>query len=524
MATQQGRRCLVQDAPSPRLPRESCLPAPPHDLSRPARPAPSFNLDQCHGTTTRRIMGLTARACALGLCIAALTSVAAAQSSLAAAEASSNITESVAVLPDCAIPCFDFLIRGSGCNATDAACLCPNNAWQSSPAVCVARSCSVREALTTKRVANEFCSIPIRDNNDLTTVFAVFLGLSGFAVLLRIVARIVTQVYFWWDDAFNFLAMGGCIALTVLELFAVDIGMGMDIWLLDDFDDITRIMIYFFAMMLIYTATRFLIRASIILFYLRVFPPGPDRKIGRILMWTFYANFVYNLSFFMAVLFQCAPIHHFWDHWEGLGNGHCGNVNILTWVAAITGIVFDLWLLALPFPQLMALNLHWKKKLMGILMFGMGALVLIISLIRLKTINSFTRSSNPTRDIVEVIVWSSIEMHVGVICPCLPSFRLLLRKVMPAFISTNTGNYELGERTGATGTREMMGNDGGKDGAAAPAKGIKKEQTIVAREERNSSLPPSEKVSQDDLSNPCDAWSMTELMGTKTEIKGGAKS
>lgn len=149
--------------------------------------------------------------------------------------------------------------------------------------------------------------------------------------------------------------------------------------------------------MLIYTATRFLIRASIILFYLRVFPPGPDRKLGRILMWTFYANFVYNLSFFLAVLFQCTPVHHFWDHWEGLENGHCGNVNILVWVAAITGIVFDLWLLALPFPQLMALNLHWKKKIMGILMFGMGALVLIISLIRLKTINNFTRTSNPTR-------------------------------------------------------------------------------------------------------------------------------
>lgn len=39
---QQGRRCLVQDAPSPRLPRESCLPAPLHDLSPPDSPfAPS---------------------------------------------------------------------------------------------------------------------------------------------------------------------------------------------------------------------------------------------------------------------------------------------------------------------------------------------------------------------------------------------------------------------------------------------------------------------------------------------------
>ena len=86
----------------------------------------------------------------------------------------------------------------------------------------------------TKRVANEFCSVPIRTNHDLSTVFVVFLGLSSFAVFLRILARIVTKVYYWWDDLFCFLAMvgrtapllvpkltgtqGGCIALTVLEL------------------------------------------------------------------------------------------------------------------------------------------------------------------------------------------------------------------------------------------------------------------------------------------------------------------
>jgi hypothetical protein len=61
--------------------------------------------------------------------------------------------------------------------------------------------------LTTKRVANEFCDVPIRTNHDLSTVFVVFLGLSSFAVLLRILARIVTKVYYWWDDLFCFLAM-----------------------------------------------------------------------------------------------------------------------------------------------------------------------------------------------------------------------------------------------------------------------------------------------------------------------------
>ena len=128
----------------------------------------------------------------------------------------------------------------------------------------------------------------------------------------------------------------------------------------------------FFVEMLLYTITRFFVRASIILFYLRVFPPSPDNKLGRILQFTMAFNVVYNFSFLFAVIFQCTPISDFWTQWEGVNEGHCGNANILAWVAAATGIVFDLWLLALPFPQLLALNLHWKKKLMGGMMFFVG--------------------------------------------------------------------------------------------------------------------------------------------------------
>src|SRR4051812_48914416 len=122
--------------------------------------------------------------------------------------------------------------------------------------------------------------------------------------------------------------------------------------------------------MLAYTATRFLIRASVILFYIRVFPPSPNNKIAGLLRWTLWFNLAYNLSFFFAVVFHCQPVPAFWKGWLGETTGHCGNVNLLIWLAATTGIAFDIWLLVLPFPQLLALNLHWRKKVMGMLMFG----------------------------------------------------------------------------------------------------------------------------------------------------------
>jgi hypothetical protein len=129
----------------------------------------------------------------------------------------------------------------------------------------------------------------------------------------------------------------------------------------------------FFTDMLCYSVGRLFFRASIILFYMRIFTSkANDNKISRLLIGTMVFNVIYNFTFIIAIIFQCRPLPYFWTQWEGLHEGHCGNYNMLAWVAAGTGIVFDLWMLALPLSQLMELRLPWKKKTMGSLMFFFG--------------------------------------------------------------------------------------------------------------------------------------------------------
>lgn len=157
----------------------------------------------------------------------------------------------------------------------------------------------------------------------------------------------------------------------VLTRPALQWGLGRDIWLVD-LSHITELLKTFFINMFFYTITRFLIRASIILFYLRVFPPSPTNKLTKLLKWTMGFNIVYNMAFLFAVIFQCSPVPHAWHGWDGTDHGTCVNVNLLAWLAAATGIAFDVWLLALPFPQLLALNLPRRKKIMGAMMFSVG--------------------------------------------------------------------------------------------------------------------------------------------------------
>jgi hypothetical protein len=47
------------------------------------------------------------------------------------------------------------------------------------------------------------CGIPAEGDNSLIPLYSVFLGLAGVAMILRIVARVLTHAYFWWDDFAN---------------------------------------------------------------------------------------------------------------------------------------------------------------------------------------------------------------------------------------------------------------------------------------------------------------------------------
>ncbi|KAK3290916.1 uncharacterized protein B0H64DRAFT_49549 [Chaetomium fimeti] len=386
-------------------------------------------------------------ACAiLGLCLLTLANGASAGTT----DVSIPLDEGYAALPDCARNCFTTAISQSACPSVDAACLCGDVQFDKAVTGCIQSSCTIRESLTAKNITSLMCGNSPEKDGSLIPIYSVFIGLAVVAVILRLVSRVLTQAYFWWDDFANLFGFIGAALVTAMNLKAVDLGQALDIWFVPH-NNVTLIIKMFFVEMVFYTITRFFLRASIILFYMRIFPPSSDSKLGRVLQYTMIFNVVYYLSFLFAVIFQCTPISNFWNQWEGVHQGSCGNGNILAWVAAATGIAFDLWLLALPFPQLLALNLHWKKKVMGAMMFFVGAAVMIISLVRLKTIDEFTRTGNPTKDIVQVCLWSSIELDVGVICPCLPSFRLLLRRMLPHVVGTSS-RYELEPVTNLTST------------------------------------------------------------------------
>lgn len=59
---------------------------------------------------------------------------------------------------------------------------------------------------------------------------------------------------------------------------------------------------------------------------------------------------------------------------------------------------------------------------------------------RLKFLAIVTHTNNPTWDQRHITKWSNIEIAVGVVCACLPSFRVILVRLLPSLYGSTNQN------------------------------------------------------------------------------------
>lgn len=130
--------------------------------------------------------------------------------------------------------------------------------------------------------------------------------------------------------------------------------------------------------------------------------------------------FAYMIAFITATLLQCQPISYFWKQLDDTIEGRCNDIHLQAWISAGINIGLDVIIIALPIKSLWAMQASLAKKVTAICMFSLGALyvhfhsarfvsvrevetadyyghrVTIISIIRLQSLISFSKSINLT--------------------------------------------------------------------------------------------------------------------------------
>jgi hypothetical protein len=143
-------------------------------------------------------------------------------------------------------------------------------------------------------------------------------------------------------------------------------------------------------------------------------------------------------SMIIAAVFSCWPISDAWSFevfWGGLQGKHatqCYNPGPFWLFNAAYNLTTDLIIWTLPLMFLLNLQtLPMRRRLELIAIFSVGLLAIIASAIRLRTMVLWLSDyRNQGENTANVLLWSQVEQHTGIIASSIPFCRPLFRKAL----------------------------------------------------------------------------------------------
>ncbi|PTD03593.1 hypothetical protein FCULG_00000142 [Fusarium culmorum] len=254
--------------------------------------------------------------------------------------------------------------------------------------------------------------------------------MAGLALLffaLRIITTVRLRLKWAMDDSMAVASVVFLIPVVIIMQFMMQNGLGVDLWYLSDHQITEGFRLFFFLEML-YLAARVLVKSTILCFFLRIFS---NPRFCLIVKITLVFNVLIGVTFFIFVFFQTTPISLFWIGWQ---TKEAKRVMLgiirLTLPHAVLVLALDIWVLILPITQLWELGLKLRKKIGVMAMFSFGIFLTVVAVIRVHQLVLFARSRDLTViNAQKAMIWSCIEISVGIMVSCMPHIRNLVRHI-----------------------------------------------------------------------------------------------
>lgn len=256
----------------------------------------------------------------------------------------------------------------------------------------------------------------------LIGVFAFSLFLSYTAILLRFISRRLSRTVLGPDDWIIFSSLPFTTTFIVISTVAVRAGLGSESMSQTSLGKRKLQLQILFACQFLYAISIAAFKISTLFLYRRIFP---GRAFLRTLVGVGLLVLAYSITQMLGVL-NCKPINAAWTLriFE-----HCIHSAALPIVCGSINIATDVIILSLPLPRIWKLNISKTQKAQLIVLFLLGGLVCVISIIRTTTLNA-TPFPDQGFYTVKGLMWSILEIAVGTLCACLPTLRPLFRSVL----------------------------------------------------------------------------------------------
>ncbi|KAH0175272.1 hypothetical protein KCU67_g312, partial [Aureobasidium melanogenum] len=259
------------------------------------------------------------------------------------------------------------------------------------------------------------------DARGIIALAVVFPLLAVLCVGLKFRIRIKTIGSVGWDDIALAISCGlniGYSATAIHRVAETKWGLGLKA---ADFPPqnavpFSRIQ---FAGGPLYCLTVLGFKLSLLISYLRV--AGFNRTYATV-VWTVLVSVVISQILFTILLsVGCQPIA---KQWDPSIPGKCLNALPIYFALGGTSLGWDLIIIVLPFPILRRLQLDFHRKVALFAVFSLGFFVTIVQAVRLTSIARLATYTDSKGS----IQWSAVEINLGVVVACVPTFGPLIKR------------------------------------------------------------------------------------------------
>ncbi|KAF6804695.1 hypothetical protein CMUS01_14788 [Colletotrichum musicola] len=269
------------------------------------------------------------------------------------------------------------------------------------------------------------------------------LSVAFFCVALRTYTRAFMLRQFGIDDGiaiftfFLIFACGFSVAINTKN------GFGRHVYFLNQ-DQITSYMRTFYITIVFYNAALAGIKMTFLFQYYRVLA---IQKMKKVYIAAMILVGGWSISQVLVEIFICTPIASFWDKTI---DGTCIPNYPQWYINAAGNIITDILVFVLPLPMISKLKLARGQKYVLLGIFCLGFFTCTISFIRIRFLHL---AEDFTWENVETAGWSVGELSCGLTCACLPTFRPLVSRFIPALSSRITKSSKYHNKSyGGTGS------------------------------------------------------------------------
>ncbi|KAF2134347.1 hypothetical protein P153DRAFT_420062 [Dothidotthia symphoricarpi CBS 119687] len=168
-----------------------------------------------------------------------------------------------------------------------------------------------------------------------------------------------------------------------------------------------------------YTFAIACIKFAVLAFYWRLFSVN-----ARTVIWIVAGMCAaWYIAMLMCFVFSCIPVQAAWD--ITITEAKCIPIRSIYLGGSIPNVILDIIVVAIPMPYVWRLHAPIAQRLVIAGMFVLGTFIAVVSLVRLIIFLQIpiATSGDVTFNFREIVVWSIVEINIGLVCACLPSLK-----------------------------------------------------------------------------------------------------